>query len=382
MTGDPEAPEPQVIEVSGHEVIGIRRASGVDLDDGIPSIDLSHYTIIPGMIDCHSHLKHNPLYGNPAEQTQTGDGAIALNMAANAAKNLKAGVTGLRLMGEVRFLDVIARRMFDSGALPGPRLTIATRGIRPSHGHSAVAVPADGPDAVRRVVRENIGQGADHIKLYVTGGVATPGTDPVVSAFDYEEIKAAVDVAHQAGRPVAVHAYGGSGVDDCLDAGVDHIEHGIWTTDRQMDKIAELDRWLVGTYGVFLTKPGSAENPAWPPSIREMFLRARSATEESIARSKRYGPKLALGTDAIHGTIANEAIFAAAGGYTAREALAAITCSAADLCGWSGKAGVVAPGAWADLVAVDGDPLNDLTALTRVRWVMKDGDVVYQHSAT
>ncbi len=177
----------------------------------------------------------------------------------------------------------------------------------------------------------------------MTGGVATPGTDPVGACFDRGEIAAAVAVAHRAGKTVCAHAYGGQGVGDCLDAGVDHIEHGIYMDPRQFDRIAELNRWLVGTLGVFLTEPGPAEDPGWPPDVREKFLRARKATAASVSQAKQSGVKMALGTDAIHGGLVEEAIFAAAAGLSRPEALSAITRNAAEVCGLTGEVGVVAP---------------------------------------
>ncbi|MDQ3655978.1 MAG: amidohydrolase family protein, partial [Chloroflexota bacterium] len=243
-------------------------------------------------------------------------------------------------------------------------------------GHGALAAVADGADAMTRVVRENIGHGADHIKLFVTGGVATPGTEPEIACMSREEIAAAVRVAHQAGKTVCAHAYGGQGVDDCLDLGVDHIEHGIYMEPRQFAQIAELDRWLVGTLGVFLTEPGPAEDPSWPAESRAKFLRARVASADSIAQAKAAGVKLALGTDAIHGGIAEEAIFASGLGLSNREALAAITAHAADVCGLSGTVGILAPGAFADLIAVSNNPLDDLRALRTVDFIMKEGKTV------
>jgi imidazolonepropionase-like amidohydrolase len=373
---DQEPDGPQIIEVEANQVQRVRPARDVDLSVVNDLVDLSRYTVLPGLIDAHTHLEINVMKGNEALQVATSDAALALAAASNGASNLRRGVTTVRLVSEKNFIDLPLRRAFDSGELPGPRIVTATRGLRPSNGHSVTAVTADGVEQVTRIVRENILHGADLIKLFVTGGVATPGTDPVVSCFHKEEIAAAVAVAHLAGRPVCAHAYGGSGVDFCLDAGVDHIEHGIYMEPQQYDRIAELDRWLVGTLGVFLTEPGPAENPSWPAEVREKFLRAREATATTLAQVKRSGVKYALGTDAIHGGVCEEGIFAASAGLSNRASLEAITCNAARLCGLAGRAGVVAPGAWADLIAVEGNPLNDLRALRSVGWIMKDGQVV------
>lgn len=370
---DREPDGPQMIEIEDGRITAVRPANGTAGEASDELVDLSRWTVLPGLIDAHTHLGLDLMAGNEVIQAALPEPETSLRAASHGAINLRRGVTTVRLVGEKNFIDLPLRRMIDSGALPGPRIVTATRGVRPSNGHGAIAAVADGVDAVTRVVRENIARGADHIKLFVTGGVATPGTDPVVACLSREEIAAAVAVAHRAGRTICVHAYGGQGVDDCLDVGVDHIEHGIYMEPRQFARIAELDRWLVGTLGVFLTEPGPAEDPSWPPDVREKFLRAREATAGSVARAKEAGVKMALGTDAIHGAVAEEAIFAAASGLTTREALAAITSNAAEVCGLSGKVGVIAPGAWADLIAVEGNPLADLHALRSVPFVMKGG---------
>ncbi len=373
---DSEPDGAQIIEIAGGRVARVRPADGFAPDSDGALVDLSRWTVLPGLIDAHSHLGLDVMAGNEALQATAPDHVLALRSASRGAINLRRGITTMRLVGEKNFIDVPLRQMFEDGTLPGPRLVTATRGIRPSNGHGATAVVADGVEGVTRAVRENLRHGADHIKLFVTGGVATPGIDPVVPCFDREEIAAAVEVAHRAGKTVCAHAYGGQGVDDCLDAGVDHIEHGIYMAPRQFDRIAELGRWLVGTLGVFLTQPGPAEDPSWSPDVREKFLRAREATAGSVAEAKRAGVKLALGTDAIHGGIAEEAIFAASAGLSRREALAAITHNAAQACGLEGEAGIIVPGAAADLIAIDGDPRDDLRALRSVRHVMKGGKTV------
>lgn len=339
--------------------------------------DLGDATLLPGLIDAHTHISLDVLAGNEAHQAAAPIEEQALRSIVHALEDIRAGVTTLRLMSEKNFVDVTVRKILAEGQIPAPRLVSATRGIKPTNGHGNTAVIADGPEAVRRAARENLKAGAALIKLFVTGGVATPGTDPVVSNFSREEIAAAVDEAHRQGKPVAVHAYGGQGVDDCLDLGVDHIEHGIYMEPRQYERIARLDRWLVGTYTVFVEEPGPAANPTWGAEVQRKFLRAREACWPSIALAREYGVKLALGTDAMHGRLPDEAIVAVRGGYAPIEALTAATRGGAIVCGVEDRVGTLEAGKDADILAVRGDPLRDINAIKRTLQVWRLGQPIF-----
>lgn len=371
---EPEGP--QLVEIDeGRRIAAIRavRESG-DVDrEGL--IDLSRYTVLPGLIDGHSHLEMiDILAGNEAQQTAAPDHTLALRAAANGLFNLRHGITTMRLAGTKNYLDVPLKALFDRGDLLGPRLVIAGRGLTSSHSENVNSVTADGIDGVTQAVRANIARNVDFIKVFASSVVGVPRVDPTAPLYSAAELSAIVEIAHEFGRPVAAHAYGGTAIDRCLDLGVDHIEHGILMKPEQFDRVAELGRWLVGTLGVFLTEPGFVERDSLPAEIRSRFQWAREATARSVGEAKRAGVKLALGTDAIHGAIAQEAMFAASNGLTNREALAAITRNAAELCGLAGQVGAVIPGAWADLIAVDGNPLDDLRHLREVRFVMKGGE--------
>jgi imidazolonepropionase-like amidohydrolase len=304
---------------------------------------------------------------------QTSDSVLALRAASRGIVNLRAGVTTLRLTSEKNFTDIAVREMFVQGTFPGPRLLTACRGLKPTGGHGVTAVIADGPDEVRRALRENFLRGADHAKLFLTGGVATAGSDPLRSLYTQEEVNAAVEIAHNIGKPIGAHAYGGPGVDYCIAAGMDAIEHGVYVTDEQFARMAEVGCYLVATLGIFLMQPGPAENPSWPADVREKFLRAREAAAESVVRAKKNGVKVALGTDAIHGGAADEIIFAGASGLSNRDAIAGATTVAASLLRRENELGTVRDGAFADLIAVRGDPVKDLRALKQVEFVMASG---------
>lgn len=210
-------------------------------------------------------------------------------------------------------------------------------------------------------------------------GVRNRGTSPslIHGSAPYlskDELTAIVEVASEFGIPVAAHAYGGKAIDLCVATGVQQIEHGFFAAPHQFDAMAERGIWLTGTLGVFLTRPGLVHLPGVSEGARERLLIAAEANIESVRQVKRTGVKFALGTDAIHCAIVQEAIFAAEAGLTNLEALAAITVNAASVCHMTDKVGIVAPGAFADLVAVDGDPLEQLETLKSPQAVLKGGE--------
>jgi imidazolonepropionase-like amidohydrolase len=364
--------ERAVVVVADGLIEAVGHAADFALDQ-MPVIDLGDATLLPGLIDAHTHISLDVLAGNEATQAVRPVEEQSLRSVVHAMQDLRKGVTTLRLMSEKDFVDVSVRRILAEGHFTTPRLVSATRGLKPTNGHGNTAVVADGPQAIRRAARENLKAGADLIKLFVTGGVATPGTDPVVSNYSHAEIAAAVEEAHRQGKPVAVHAYGGQGVDDCLEAGVDHIEHGIYMQPRQYAEIARLDRWLVGTYTVFVEEPGPAANPTWPADVRRKFLLAREACLPSVRLAREYGLKVALGTDAMHGRLPDEAIFITRGGYTPEEAITAATRHGAIVCGVLDRTGTLEPGKEADILAVRGNPLVDITALKETVQVWRAG---------
>lgn len=372
MTSAP-AEGPQLIELDGDKIVRVRPLGDDKAGEG--DLDLLRYTVLPGLIDAHTHLCFDVLAGNEPQQAAVSDSELLLRMVNRAAVNLKHGVTGVRLVGSRNFSDVALRKDIESGALPGPRIVTATRGINSSLTPFPNNPTVDGSEMMRRVIRENIHRGADLIKIFHSGSVGS-GADSCAPIFSYAELCAAVDEAHRYGRTITAHAYGRLSVDECIEAGIDCIEHGFFMSPEQYARAAEKGIWIVPTLGVMTTEPGIPDMPHWSDFIRGRLMEARDATWKSIGLLKASGVKFALATDAIHGGVAKEAIMGGQGGLTNLEALTSITSAAADVSGWQGKAGVVVPGAWADILAVEGDPLEDLAALENVRAVVKGGRVV------
>jgi imidazolonepropionase-like amidohydrolase len=367
---------PQVIEIANDRIVGISAAD--DSARSLPDIrDLSRFTVLPGLVDSHTHLDFDVLAGLETQQASVDDAELAMRMVNRGIINIQMGVTTVRLVGSRDFIDLTYRRDVEAGCFPGPPVVTATRAIQTSlSGPHPNLLTLDSADGMRAAIRENIVRGADLIKIFHSGfvGVHRDSTLPIMSP---EELSACVAESHRFGLEVTAHAYGGLSVDQCLEAGVDCIEHGFFMSSRQYARGADLGRWVVPTLGVFLAEPGIPELSHWSAAVRERLLRAREATWKSIALLKASGMNFALSTDANHGGVAYEGIYAAMGGMTNEEALAGLTVHGARLCGKLDEIGVLKPGACADILAIEGDPLQDLDALLEVRCVLKGGVEVY-----
>jgi imidazolonepropionase-like amidohydrolase len=367
---------PQVIEIANDRIVSIRVA-----DDSARSSsgirDLSRFTVLPGLVDSHTHLDFDVLAGLETQQAAVDDAELAMRMVNRGVVNIQMGVTSVRLVGSRNFIDLTYRRDVEAGRFVGPRVITATRAIQTSlSGRHPNLLTLDSADAMRAAIRENIVRGADLIKIFSQR-----------LCWNSQGFDASGDVAagalglrrggHRFGLEVTAHAYGGLSVDQCLKEGVDCIEHGFFMSARQYARGAELGRWVVPTLGVFLAEPGIPELPHWSAAVRERLLRAREAAWKSIALLKASGMNFALSTDANHGGVAYEGIYAAMGGMANEEALAGLTVHGGRLCGKPDEIGILKPGTYADILAVDGDPLYDLRALLEVQCVLKGGVEVY-----
>lgn len=368
---------PQLVSIEAGLVAGVRPAQPEDAT-AAGVLDLSDKIVIPGLIDAHTHLDFDVLAGNEAAQGAVDDATLLLRMVDRAAVNLKWGVTGVRLLGSRNFMDLALRRAIDAGAIPGPRIVTATRGISSSLGVSANNPSIDSEADMRRLIRENIARGADLIKVFHSGWLGS-GEDACAPLFSYGELCAAVDEAHRYGRTITAHSYGGLSADECISAGVDCIEHGFMMTRKQFDQAAEKGIWIVPTLGVMTAEPGIPELPHWSDRIRKRLLQGRADSWASVAMLRDSGVRFALATDAVHGGVADEAGYGVRGGLSTTQALRSVTVDAAEVSGWAGKGGIVAPGAFADMVALDADPLVDIGALKQVHAVLKAGAVVARH---
>ncbi len=351
-------------------------------------IELPDATVLPGLIDAHTHLTMEPRFGY--DQLAISVPRQALTGAKNARLTLLAGFTTVRNVGAQNFTDVALRDAINAGDVPGPRMMVSgpalsitgghcDNNMLPFEYHATDGGVADGVAAVQHKVRENIKYGADLIKVCATGGVLSLGDNPQASQYTLEEMKAIVADAHRLGRKVAAHAHGAEGIRWAAEAGVDSIEHGSYIDDTGIAVMKERGTYLVPTLYLGDWMIDNAGLTRLPPPLLAKAREVIPAARKNIAHAFASGVKVAFGTDAAvypHGLNAHEFAVMVRLGLTPLQAIQAATLNAADLLGWSGKVGALEPGAWADIVAVEGDPTKDVTTLERVRFVMKGGEVV------
>jgi imidazolonepropionase-like amidohydrolase len=313
-----------------------------------------------------------------------------LTGAKNARLTLLAGFTTVRNVGAGGYSDVALRDAVNAGDVPGPRMLVSgpalsitgghcDNNMLPYEYHAVGDAVADGIAAVQHKVRENIKYGSDLIKVCATGGVLSLGDNPQHSQYTLEEMKAIVADAHRLGRKVAAHAHGAEGIRWAAEAGVDSVEHGSYIDDAAIAAMKEHGTYLVPTLYLGDWMFDNAEQTHMPPPLMAKAREVIPAARKNIAHAFASGVKVAFGTDAAvypHGLNAHEFAVMVKLGLTPLQAVQSATVNAADLLGWTGKVGTLEPGAWADIVAVDGDPLKDVTTLERVKFVMKGGEVV------
>ncbi len=331
---------------------------------------LAGKTVMPGLVDSHGHLAFTHARGDLGEQLNADRSVQWEQASANMRSRLAQGITLMRDLSERAFLDLEARAAQVSGELAGPRLICATRGIRAPHGHGYCGTPFQGVPAIRKAVHENHARGADLIKIYVTGSVHGTPAQLGRSFLSLAEARAATEEAHRLGLLVSAHAFAGEGIDVALAAGVDCIEHGMFPDDSQIGRMAQRGTWLATTYAYTIGDQAPARVRSDPLNdLTALRLKAG----ERLREMRAAGVRIAAGTDEGSGGIAHEARALATLGLPTWEVLEAITSAGARLCGLGDQTGALRAGFDADLVILDGDPLHDLDALTRVQTVIQRG---------
>jgi imidazolonepropionase-like amidohydrolase len=383
----------QVIVIRGDRIESVSDSGAAKIPAGANVIDLSRSTVLPGLIDSHTHIF---LQGEDPAQGGYDANILKYPLALRAARAtvsvrraLEQGFTTLRDVETegAGYGDVGIKQAIEGGYIPGPRLLVATRAISTTGGYPLegyapeLEMPKgveiiDGPVEARKAAREQLDHGADWIKVYMTHRSWVGKNGELVSqpTLTLEELKAIVDETHAWGKKVACHAYGGIGLQRSLDGGCDSIEHGLDISDAQIAQMVKQGTWYCPTLSVYFTDWAPADTPAG----QRDRLRA-SLHEASFRRALKAGVKIVFGTDmgGIPWTepMAQEFPRMVALGMTPTDAIKSATSRAAEMLEMSGQIGVVAPGAYADIVAVAGDPLTDIKQLGNVQFVMKDGKV-------
>ena len=378
----------QAIVIEDGKIVAVGAIAETKAPADALRIDLPNATVLPGLIDAHTHLTMDPKFGY--EELGVSIPREALIGAKNARITLQAGFTTVRNVGANGFTDVALRDAINAGDVPGPRMLVSgplmgitgghcDNNLLPFEYHAVGDGVADGIAAVQHKVRENIKYGADLIKICATGGVLSKGDDPQASQYTLEEMKAIVADAHRLGRKVAAHAHGAQGILWASQAGVDSIEHGSYIDDAGIAEMKKNGTYLVPTLYLsdwFMENSGRLHVPDF---YLAKAMAVMPAARKNVAHAFASGVKVAFGTDAAvypHGLNAHEFAVMVKLGLTPLQAIQSATLNAADLLGWPGKVGSLEPGVWADVIAVDGDPLKDVTILEHVKFVMKGGAVV------
>ena len=378
----------QTIVVVGDTIQSIAATAQVQAQAGDVVVDLGGMTVLPGLIDVHTHLTMNTDF-DPYRELISTDAKEAINGVVNAHATLMAGFTSVRNVGAGGYTDVDLRDAINARQVPGPHMLVSgpplgitgghcDENLLPIQYHVVADGVADGIAEVQHKVRQNIKYGVDLIKICATGGVLSKGDDPQASQYTLEEMQAIVADAHRLGRKVAAHAHGAQGILWASEAGVDSIEHGSYINDEAIAEMKKRGTYLVPT---LYLEDWMLEKGNLPAFYHQKMIDVSAVAKSNIKHAMQAGVKIALGTDAAvypHGLNAHELdVYVNQLGMAPLAALQSATVNAADLMGWSAKTGSLEAGKWADIIAVDKNPLDDVRVLQDVKFVMKAG-VVYK----
>jgi len=356
------------VTVEGDRIRDVGTCSG-------DSVDLSRYTAIPGMIDAHTHMTY--ILDNNVSQSGRSAAVVFLSQE-NARKTLETGVTTVRNLGAADYADIAMRDLINNGLMVGPRMFVSGYGLTISRGRNPGPGTADGVAEVLRVVRQQAGAGADVIKMYGSTGSGRDVTG--FQTFTFEEMKAAVDAAHALGKRIAIHSYGPTGARDAVRAGTDSLEHATDMDDETIAEMARRKTFYVPTIDHNRYYADNFKKLGYPPAAVDDLNGFIQRNLETARKAFHAGVKFAMGSDAVYtmfGENTRELGWFVKAGMTPEQALRTATVNGAELLGMEKSLGAIQPDFFADIAAVEGNPLQDIdVAIYKVRWVMKAGQVV------
>jgi len=386
----------QVIVIEGDKVKSVGPAASVAIPAGARVIDLGDATVLPGLIDCHTHVTGQPenFYEDLFRKSPIDDAVVAHRY---AQRTLAAGFTTIRNVGAGNYVDFAVRNAINAGKIAGPRMQASGPSLSATGGHGDlngmspylrfegdINGVADGVDAIRKKIRENIKYGADVIKILATAGVLSEEESVGAPQYSLEEMTAAVQEAAMWDRKVAAHAHGTEGIKRAIRAGVASIEHSSFIDEEGIALAKQHGTYLVPDIYNDDYILAEYSRMGYPDKIIEKERLVGRIQRENFQKAVQAGAKIAYGTDSgvyPHGWNAKQFRHMVKWGMTPMQAIQSATVSAADLLGWKDRVGQLAPGFYADLVAVKGDPLADITVLENVAFVMKGGEI-YKNSLT
>lgn len=356
----------------------------------IETIRAGSDTVLPGLIDSHVHLEWYPRTATDLAwfrrhpRIQLGEfysryefvdakHQDAILATVNLREDLKSGVTTVRNVSARDFLGLALKQAIETGILQGPRLFFGGIGLRVTHGHGNNAQAFDGPVALVAAVRRNLLAGVDLIKIYVSGSATDPHTKLADSCMSREEIAAVVEQSHKAKRFVSAHCHGGQGLIDCLELGVDTIEHGMAMTEEDVDRMCQTRSFLVVTP---INYPFELEQRKHMPAVLAQMSKVKDKFPEILRKAAAKGIRIAIGTDGRHGLMPDALIRMVEYGFSPMDVIVASTKRGGEVCNVPQDLGSLEPGKLADLLIVKGDPLQDIRAIQDIRCVIKGGQVV------
>jgi imidazolonepropionase-like amidohydrolase len=358
----------QIITVEQSKITSIVSGKSAEADILIQG----NKTVLPGLIDCHSHLALDARIFGHLDMMEDCEAKQTIRALVSLKDNLRAGITGMRSLGDRYYLDILLRNMIQEKNLEGPWLHVAGIGMKGFHGHGYVGKGFSGVEEFRRQSRENLFRGVDWLKIFITPG-APPKTGNVPVFLSREEVRVVVQEAHAVGKRVSSHCIGGTALQYCCEEDVDCLEHCYWVENNDIDTIIKHDTQVCFTPSVFLDE---SRLPMCPSSHVEAVKRTSNEVRRRLENLVKAKPRFVIGSDANHGLLWKDFELMIELGMDRVEALKGITVYAAKMLGLEGVVGSIQKGSKADLIAVEGNPLIERNVLGKVGFVMQGGNVI------